>query len=332
MKFSLKEFFLHEGMFDDPTRERDRKPPNFSKLNNTSPAKDFGHGDPSQKPQPEKKPRPDLHPVREFEDPTSSKHPEGGDSMWSSPLSHKSGMPTEIPQDDAQERSADGWEGQRSDSGEDLKKFFGDEPFPKTEARLPGPPRKSGDIELGNTKVNPKELPDEMPDDWFNDLSGVDPQSATAPAEPAPGIGPSAQPEPELDWSAMSDEDFLNSLSSDNTPSLQPIGTAPPKMKDVVKTSEPETPPEKDNFDLPTSVANRDVAEMTWDEFRTNEPDAAAALEREVPPEQLENGRFRKRANRVFFTSGAKRMDWFTDDEDRGWMDLDDGHTPTGKF
>lgn len=275
--------------------------------------------------------------LHEYEDPTSSKDP-SGDSKWSSPLSHGSGVPEEAPAIQSQERSSDDWGEMRDDGPEEqsageLEGFFGEEPFPQSERKVSEAQGDQGSKKGGIDPDAPlDELPDELPDEWLVDLTGkpAAPKQGGAPAQPGeePAQGGEAG---DVDWDAMSDEDFIDQLAAGNIPDIKPSAAPAPEPEDPPAPEEPEEPAEPPR--PPHGMKEPSEEDMTWDEFRAVEPDAAQELERDMPDENERTmGHFqRKQDGRVYFHSATgQRMSWLG--EPAGWVDMDDGETPAGEF
>lgn len=253
--------------------------------------------------------------VNEYEDPTSSKHDQG-DSKWASPMSHKSGMPDEVPHDMAQQRAADGWKEMRKSSDstypvsskKDLKGFFGDDPYPRQS-------------EMGEAEGD---KPSEDEPAWLKALY-----------EPP---GPEEPGQEEIDWKSLDDEGFLDKLSADKGPqaaaippkqSASPAPAAPPPGRDFEKEFEPFT------GEVGAGPYSGPSAEdMTWDEIQATSPEEAAELRKDFPGDEnmLGMAYFQKKPDgRIYMTTGdGERYAWLG--KRVGWEALDDGGSPTGQF
>jgi hypothetical protein len=165
------------------------------------------------------------------------------------------------------------------------------------------------------------------------------------------------------DFSGLDDPDFLSKMGIDPDDSKHSKKAGGPKMKDVIKTSEPEEPePDASEFyDQPQSRKSRllspklkpgaevddeygkimageplgaetaEEGEMTWDELRATDPEAAQELEREVPEEERDGAQFKKKADgRIYMDSPKGRKSYLGPDV--GWTEMDDGESPAGEF
>lgn len=213
MKFSLKEFFLHESAGDqwsgpkssqNSSSEKDRKAneavrPNAQDKRISAAAKAW-------KPSPEDKriqrlakrnqKRIDADSkwqddeanegtLKEYEDPTSSKNTEP-DSKWSSPYAKQERMPHEEPQNDSQQNSSQGWEEMRSSSEEGhgpgghydkkskIKDFFGGDTHPKSSSKN-GKSSKKSSKKMSEAQGEEK---------WPGNITFEDPDAPESDKEP----------------------------------------------------------------------------------------------------------------------------------------------------
>lgn len=293
MKMSLKEFFVHEG----------------------------------------------AGTLKEYEDPTSSKD---DSSKWSSPLQHKGGMPEERPQTGAQENSSEAWEETHKSSGQDagkLKGFFKGEPFPKKSVS------EAGDEKMGSGKVRRGKMidPDEMPDELPDELGGGEEKPDFAADEDEPGFdepeAPAAPKSPEdADAAAEAGDEIGTGVDRSKFIKDMPKTKPPAPSMGAVFGGEPKDSFEDDFEPFDSSqvgtggIREPSADDMTWDEFRVAEPEAAQELERDIPDEsEREHGFFQKKDDgRVYFVGASgQRMTYLGD---AGWADMDDGETPAGEF
>jgi len=254
----------------------------------------------------------------EYEDPTSSKNIDS--SRWSSPKSHKDGVPAEAPHDGPQSRSSKGWAKMRDDSvkyssDSDLKSFFGGETHPEpVDEAGPESARSSGRSSAAD---------DEEFEKLWSQMN--EPKSGGAEAEP--------------DWGSMDDEDFISKLAAaDKVSARAPERASSGRghesgLEDIDLTDRDDDGGRssgRDPFWAGAEEADEDV--MSWDELRAADPAAAADIEREYPDiADSQSAFFTKHGKDLVMRSGrGNRFKW--DPAGMQWLEMDDGGTPAGEF
>lgn len=174
---------------------------------------------------------------------------------------------------------------------------------------------------------------------------------------------PAAEPEGEMDFGSLDDPDFLSKMGID--PDEPPKRSGTPKMADTIKTKggddeegegdvsqkydyskgrrerllSPKLKPEFDPDDEeaqelrgePLGAEEAEEGELSWDELRATEPEAAQELEREVPEGEREGLKFKRKADgRIYLDSPTGRKAFLG--PELGWSEMDDGESPSGEF